>query len=492
MRRKWAQFVLIGLLLAVLCIIVIQVAPTASISSSISYIGENDDDVNLLSSIKEKLNSTGEITDIRTSENLNDLFLNQRIFDSYSIIVLSMSQVSHPFNDSLIADLNDFIGRGGTFIIISSQIWKFPSSFHDIFELQIEEVSLKEWPVGNASTDISLRIINDSFTRSPYEFNFNQSFNIVGRIGVANTTNIKFTLADSTYTPEGKTSINAFSKKSGFVAAVPLSVENVNDSIEVFSQFLTSLLSTEAIPGTLLPSSSPIFPLLQVSEETVEIIVGASLLITTISLVIYGTREVIKTIRIPDTTKVVPDRNLLYSIFIAPFILIGHVLYPPIIRRLDEDMVIENETRMKIIDCLMEREFLHFRELKRELSIGTSSLKWHLRVLEDFGIIHHRKVGQYEIFFLLRKMPNTEFLDIYFAIISGVGFRVAKAFHEMKSWNIEHLAEYLGSSKEAIRYHLKKLEQIDLIHSPDQEKYNLNPRKLNFLHEAINRRNKTN
>jgi predicted transcriptional regulator len=141
---------------------------------------------------------------------------------------------------------------------------------------------------------------------------------------------------------------------------------------------------------------------------------------------------------------------------------------------------------------LKDRDFLHFRELKRELGIGTSSLKWHLRVLEDFKIIHHQKVGQYEIFFLKANAPNYEFLEIYFAIISGIGFRVANSFLQMNSWHLDTLTEYLGYSKEAIRYHLRNFEKIHLLKPIDRNKYYINAKKIEYLKKAISRRKKTN
>lgn len=171
--------------------------------------------------------------------------------------------------------------------------------------------------------------------------------------------------------------------------------------------------------------------------------------------------------------------------------LIGQILYPPYIRRLDEYDVLENQHRNKIIDILEERVFMHFRELKRELNIGTSSLRWHLQVLEDFRITKRKVFGQYEIFYLLRNEPNPDFLELYFAIISGVGFRVARAFQEMNSWDLNALTDYLESSKESIRYHTKKFQKINLIELKN-DRYFLNPAKHKVLIDAISRRNKTN
>ena len=92
---------------------------------------------------------------------------------------------------------------------------------------------------------------------------------------------------------------------------------------------------------------------------------------------------------------------------------------------------------------------------------------------------------------MLRNEPNPDFLEIYFAIISGVGFRVAKAFQQMNSWNLNALTDYVGSTKESVRYHINKFQKIKLIELKD-DRYHLNPIKSISLTEAIDRRKKTN
>ena len=114
-----------------------------------------------------------------------------------------------------------------------------------------------------------------------------------------------------------------------------------------------------------------------------------------------------------------------------------------------------------------------------------------LQVLEDFRIIDRQKRGQYEIYYLIRKKPESSFLELYFAIISGGGFGVAKAFTLNESWDLDALSEYLGKSKEAIRYHCKKFEEMNLL-VPNGRRYKLNPQKQQILIAAVKRRQKTN
>jgi predicted transcriptional regulator len=231
-------------------------------------------------------------------------------------------------------------------------------------------------------------------------------------------------------------------------------------------------------------------PLLGISEEVMQtsvVIISGSVLLIGFAYFIGKWRDIRPSDQIPK------DLSILQSILLAPIILIGKVVYPPIIRRIDSYDVLENETRRKIIANLEDRDFLHFRELKRELgNIGTSGLKWHLQVLEDFEIIKRQVFGQYEIFHLRNTPPEYEFLELYFAIKSGLGYRVAKAFNqEMPSWDLTSLTEYLGSSKESIRYHCKKFELLKILRR-ENGRYFLNLQKDYLLRKAIIRRQKIN
>jgi predicted transcriptional regulator len=243
-------------------------------------------------------------------------------------------------------------------------------------------------------------------------------------------------------------------------------------------------LPVETIQTTTSPGL-----LFSISEETIQagIVIG-SISIFIIGMVYAVTQELNKSKISLDLPK---DRSLFTSLLLSPIIFIGQILYPPIVRRIDEYDVMENEYRNQILEILNDRDFLHFRELKRELEIGTSSLRWHLQVLEDFRMIDRQKRGQYEIYYLIRKKPESSFLELYFAIISGGGFSVAKAFTMDKSWNLESLSEYLGKSKENIRYHCKKFEEMNLL-IPNGDRYKLNPQKQQTLLAAVKRRQKTN
>ncbi len=460
------------------------------------FITENTADNTLAAALQQNLNSTGDIIDIRTSEDLNDIFFDQNYLNTYSRIIMILNQVSSPFNETLVDDIEQFIQKGGVFCIISHQIWRFPTSFHTLLGLNVSP-GQKEWPTGNNVGTITLTIVNETFTKSPFQLLQNSTLEVQGSLGITSAVDDSYSIAESQVTTFGKTTITGFMKQEGYVLAVPLSLNEYNSSFILFNRFLTSTItsgiefSETSQPQTSSESTQslepPLLSLFNISEETVQtgvIIVSASIILVGLAYMI--TKWVIH----PKDAEIPKDRDLFSIIFLTPLLLIGQIIFPPILRRIDEYDVVENQYRNRIVDILEERDFMHFRELKRELKIGTSSLRWHLQVLEDFRLIRRKIFGQYEIVFLLRNEPNSDFLEIYFALISGVGYRVAKAFQQMNSWDLNALTDYIGSSKESIRYHTKKFQKINLIELKD-DRYYLNLAKNKFLIEAINRRRKT-
>ena len=457
---------------------------------SILFIAENSADNDLATALNQSLNSTADLIDIRTSEDLNSLFFDQNYLHTYSRIVMILNQVSSPFNETVADNIEKFVQNGGVFGIISSQIWRFPTSFHTLLGLSVSS-GQKEWPPGSTVGNITLSIVNNTFTQVPFQIKQNSTLEVLGSIGITTPIDDSYSIATSQNTPDGKATVTGLMKQTGFIFAVPLSLSEFNSSFNLFNQFLTSIITSGIeFSKTLQPHNPeiPFLPWFSISEEAVQ----AGVAVVSVTFLLLGLIYLIsKWAFQPKDIEIPKDRDWFSIIFLTPLLLIGQILYPPFIRRLDEYDVLENQYRNKIIDILEERVFMHFRELKRELNIGTSSLRWHLQVLEDFRIIKRKVFGQYEIFYLLRNEPNPDLLELYFAIISGVGFRVARAFQEMNSWDLNALTDYLGSSKESIRYHTKKFQKINLIELKN-DRYSLNPAKHKVLIDAISRRNKTN
>jgi len=457
------------------------------------FITENDADNALTLSITQTLNISADFLDIKTSDDLNQLFSLNSFLTDYSVIILSLNQIPNPLNDSFIPQLSNYISNGGLFGIISSQIWRFPISFHSLLGAVINSQGQKEYPLGNISEQLEFTVVNETLCQQPIYHSTNSNFSIEGVIGISTTINPRLMVAQSQNTPNGNACINAFQEGKGYVISAPVSPVAISSSIENLSNFLSSVIGTGLSILIEFESSGisnlPITPKLLFNDDILIPIAT----IGGLSILIFGFAYVVSQwLLVPQKTilDLPKDRKILDTLLLGPILFIGHILYPPIIRRLDDYDVMDNEYRNQILDILETKDFLHFRELKRELNIGTSSLRWHLQVLEDFRLINRTVVGQYEIYYLLHNTPDPLFLEIYFAIISGGGYKVAQAFKESKSWELSLLADYLGQSRESVRYHCKKLEKLNLI-SLNGQKYHFNLKKYTIFLLALERRRKT-
>ncbi|MHA2319294.1 MAG: hypothetical protein ACXAC6_16225 [Candidatus Hodarchaeales archaeon] len=460
-KKDFSIFVLLILVLIVFSGLKSSLSYTDNVSESLLlFITDNGADFELATSIAQNLNKTATILDIRTSDDLNLVFSTYDVLNNYNAVMLILNQVPNPLNENSILDLTNFVNEGGLFGIVSTNIWHFPNSFHSLLGLSINEHGPKEFPMGNATESIQISVKNDSFLHTPFNYVINSSLNIQASIGISDTLDSSYQIAVSNKIGEGNASINGFQQQKGFIISVPMSPVVSTPSLSDLSEFLSSLMFSglEKIQNTALPeetSQTTTSPglLFSISEETIQ----TGLVVGSISILVIG---------------------LVYAVSQA-------LNKAKISTDLPKDRSLENDYRNQIIDILKDRDFLHFRELKRELEIGTSSLRWHLQVLEDFRIIDRQKRGQYEIYYLIRKNPEPSFLELYFAIISGAGAGVAKAFTLDTSWNLESLSEYLGKSKESIRYHVKKFEEMNLL------RYKLNPQKQQILLAAVKRRQKS-
>ena len=458
-------------------------------NTSVLILVDNDADYELASLIDLRNNLNVTIRDINQFSNLNQIFVTENYFDQYNSIVLLLNQIANPFNQSLQDELNYFISTGGLFGIVSAQIWKFSSTFHSLLGLEVPLEGQREYPQGNFSTDIELELDNHSFFES-----INPSSPVLsmeGCIGISWPIDQNKEVA-SIQTASGNATITAFPQNDGFSFAIPFSPVKVSLALENTSLLLENMIkaglnSIEAITSSYPENSSTSENLLFLSlslEPLASVVVVGSVIafLSGFFLFVYNKLQ-----NSSPKIDLKADKSFILTFIIGPLFAIGQIIYPPIVRRIDRYDVIENAYRSRILDILKEREFLHFRELKRELEIGTSSLKWHLQVLEDFRIIKRQVFGQYDIYYMYHKIPNPDFLNIYFAIVSGGGYRVAQAFSRVDSWDLGILAEYVEQSREGTKYHIKRFEDLKIL-KLEHKKYVLREDKKAFLKKALKRR----
>ncbi|MHA2093344.1 MAG: hypothetical protein ACW98F_01730, partial [Candidatus Hodarchaeales archaeon] len=208
------------------------------------FVTNNNADHEIALAVNQTMNLNATIVDIKTSENLNQLFLTGNYFETYDSIILILNQITNPLDASLTTDLNDFVSQGKMFGIISTQIWRFNSSFHSLMGLEITTQGQKEYPMGNSSDSIEISITNDTLLTDPFQYTENTSLLLDGGVGLAQSTTLAYQVARSSNPPYGDTSLNAFEYKTGFIIALPLSPIDISPSLSSLSQFVTSLTNS--------------------------------------------------------------------------------------------------------------------------------------------------------------------------------------------------------------------------------------------------------
>jgi len=225
----------------------------------------------------------------------------------------------------------------------------------------------------------------------------------------------------------------------------PLQTSNIFD----FLQIVASLSTSGGIPT--YPNGGQIIG--DFSEEMLGPILIGLLGFLGISLLFVG----IKTGKI---------QNLIFGAFSGTVLFVAHVAYSPSKRRLDREDLMTNKLRANIVDALREKGpgGAHLRELQRELNCGISSLLWHLQTLDDFGVVAHAKLGGYHVFYLA-ELSGIMSPELAMTIRSETARKICQTMTKRpkKPLKLSVLAKSAGCHVETARYHLKKLEEAEVV-----------------------------
>jgi len=152
--------------------------------------------------------------------------------------------------------------------------------------------------------------------------------------------------------------------------------------------------------------------------------------------------------------------------FLLTFWIFGHIVYDPVYRYLKKEAITTNKKRQAILQLLDERGVAHLREIERAINSGFFGVMWHLQVLEDFGHVRHRRIGNYLVYYrndyrrVDTSTPELTFLfknqnvrDIMIYIMNHPGTYQAE------------IARAIGLHHTAVRYYLQQLNEHELLES---------------------------
>lgn len=143
-----------------------------------------------------------------------------------------------------------------------------------------------------------------------------------------------------------------------------------------------------------------------------------------------------------------------------------------LILALYETNPLENEVRKRVYEQVQEYPGLHLSELARNVEVDTNHAKYHLRVLEDNGLVSSRRddgywrfyprvdadVGQREVL----QPRDKEYLSL---LRRKVPLRVTLVLLDREEANATILQDELDIAASTVHYHTSKMEDAGLLES---------------------------
>ncbi|MFX1255374.1 MAG: winged helix-turn-helix transcriptional regulator [Promethearchaeota archaeon] len=157
-------------------------------------------------------------------------------------------------------------------------------------------------------------------------------------------------------------------------------------------------------------------------------------------------------------------------------------------REIDQDEVLDNSYRQKILSLLETQGIMHLRELQRILNCGMSILLWHLEVLEEFGLVKHEKFGHYIAYYSTSAPPTREDLLTYFALLNPTSRQIIETLSENPEISAQQLQAMTNVQIRLIRYHLRKQIDLGIINVKKENKaskFSLNPEYAPYIRKKI-------
>ncbi|MHA1747000.1 MAG: winged helix-turn-helix transcriptional regulator [Promethearchaeota archaeon] len=130
--------------------------------------------------------------------------------------------------------------------------------------------------------------------------------------------------------------------------------------------------------------------------------------------------------------------------------------------RLNFGEIFENENRMKIINAVLDEPGIHFNELKRQCNVQTGQLRWHINLLESYGILQMHKIGQYNAYYPTISENPISAADLPI-IKSKSTLNILKMIEDVPGITASRIAKILGLGRNTVKYHVDKLLEKQLI-----------------------------
>ncbi|MHA1405596.1 MAG: ArsR family transcriptional regulator [Candidatus Helarchaeota archaeon] len=148
--------------------------------------------------------------------------------------------------------------------------------------------------------------------------------------------------------------------------------------------------------------------------------------------------------------------SALYFLFRMKYIVPGS--------RLTKMNLFENTVRKNLHDYIAHNPGVHVRELQDQFQLGSYAVSWHLHVLVKFGLVKERNFSNKRVYFLSTFGHDEEKT---FVLRTDITRKIYESLLNYGEMRLSELEQHLGIKYNIIQYHLKRLEEVELIERVD-------------------------
>ena len=126
--------------------------------------------------------------------------------------------------------------------------------------------------------------------------------------------------------------------------------------------------------------------------------------------------------------------------------------------------VLQNDVRQRIYQYLKLRVGANLKQVTDDLGLTTTNAIWHLRKLEESGLIHSKRFNGYKVFYPAEGGVEARRLSLgKTALANGNAQEVFEHVVAHPGTHQREIARALGVNHGTVRWHLKKLLHAELI-----------------------------
>ncbi|MHA2297047.1 MAG: hypothetical protein ACXAEU_17460 [Candidatus Hodarchaeales archaeon] len=464
-----------------------NVVHESAIVDEILIIAEDELDNQLANQIVTQgiiSNNNYTVINLGSNDDLNQVLIETQLENYHSLIIIASNLTVHSFSDQVIGVLSNRTVEGMSISLISSKIWHVNPLLKELFGFVTPD---KNGEYSQHGSRINIDIVNDSILKNPFSFVKGQQISVSARAGIIEDVDPGVLMIAESNNIGGESNHNSgvylkilSSGIPGKLLTIPFSLHSLSNNTEMV-EFIVSAVTDSIIWSSQLASnnsqngdgdnSTEVDPFITLFKEINiqnAVAIGSVVVVGSIGIVLAG--AAVKQVKSSsktseDDTDEEWDTEVSWILYIlAPLIAIfSQIIYSPKIRKITQKKVADNPIRQKIVELLEIKDFDHFNSIKKQLKTGVSVLKWHLQVLEDFGLARSLSYGQFVVYYLTGNRPSEEDVKIYYTLRSNRALAIANEFVTIKSWNVSKLSAKLSMNQDTAKYHCYKLVSADIL-----------------------------